>query len=105
MITGSLGMLPSASLGSSGLGLYEPVHGSAPDLAGRDVANPLATILSAALLLEHSLAAPAAAAAVRGAVAAALDSGARTADLAAPGAAAIGCRAMGDLVLRELARA
>ena len=114
MITGSLGMLPSASLGGGGLGLYEPVHGSAPDIAGRDLANPLAAILSAAMLLEHSLAQPAAAQRLRRAVAAALDSGARTADLlpeAAPGeagasgeAGALGCRAMGDLVLAELAK-
>ena len=62
MITGSLGMLPSASLGEGGIGLYEPVHGSAPDIAGQDVANPLAAILSAAMLLEHSLDAPEAAA-------------------------------------------
>ena len=65
MITGSLGMLPSASLGEGGVGLYEPVHGSAPDIAGQDMANPLAAILSAAMLLEHSLDAPEAAAAVR----------------------------------------
>jgi len=138
MITGSLGMLPSASLGQGGLGLYEPVHGSAPDIAGRDLANPLAAILSAAMLLEHSLAQPAAAQLLRRAVAAALDSGARTADLlpeAAPGESgargesgapgepgakggagasgepgakgaggALGCRAMGDLVLAELAK-
>jgi len=126
MITGSLGMLPSASLGQGGLGLYEPVHGSAPDIAGRDLANPLAAILSAAMLLEHSLAQPAAAQLLRRAVAAALDSGARTADLlpeAAPGepgakggagasgepgakgaGGALGCRAMGDLVLAELAK-
>jgi len=123
MITGSLGMLPSASLGAGGLGLYEPVHGSAPDIAGRDLANPLAAILSAAMLLEHSLAQPAAAQLLRRAVAAALDSGARTADLlpeAAPGESgargesgapgepgaggALGCRAMGDLVLAELAK-
>ena len=58
MITGSLGMLPSASLGEGGVGLYEPVHGSAPDIAGQDLANPLAAILSAAMLLEHSLDAP-----------------------------------------------
>jgi 3-isopropylmalate dehydrogenase len=102
MITGSLGMLPSASLGAGGVGLYEPVHGSAPAIAGRDAANPLAAILSAAMLLEHSLAAPAAAAEVRGAVARALDGGARTADLAARGAPVLGCRAMGDVVLAEL---
>ncbi|HEU4430259.1 MAG TPA: 3-isopropylmalate dehydrogenase, partial [Myxococcota bacterium] len=68
MITGSLGMLPSASLGAGGIGLYEPVHGSAPDIAGQDVANPLAAILSVALLLEHSLGHARAAAAVRDAV-------------------------------------
>jgi len=105
MITGSLGMLPSASLGEGGVGLYEPVHGSAPDIAGRDAANPLAAILSAAMLLEHSLDAPDAASAVRDAVAASLASGARTGDLAAPGETALGCRAMGDLVLAKLGSA
>jgi 3-isopropylmalate dehydrogenase len=104
MITGSLGMLPSASLGEGGAGLYEPVHGSAPDIAGKDVANPLAAILSAAMLLEHSLDAPEAAARVRGAVSAVLDAGHRTADIAAAGSGdAIGCRAMGDRVLERLA--
>ena len=102
MITGSLGMLPSASLGAGGFGLYEPVHGSAPDIAGRDAANPLAAILSAAMLLEHSLDAPQAAAAIRDAVAAVLDAGHRTADLAAEGATPVGCRAMGDRVLEQL---
>ncbi|MDJ0852820.1 MAG: 3-isopropylmalate dehydrogenase [Myxococcota bacterium] len=102
MITGSLGMLPSASLGEGGVGLYEPVHGSAPDIAGQDKANPLAAILSAAMLLEHSLDAPDAAGAVRAAVEAALATGARTADLAAPGEEAVGCRAMADLVLEKL---
>jgi 3-isopropylmalate dehydrogenase len=107
MITGSLGMLPSASLGAGGVGLYEPVHGSAPDIAGRDVANPLATILSAAMLLEHSLEAPKAAAAVREAVAAVLDAGHRTADLILPGQPTqpVGCRAMGELLLERLADA
>jgi 3-isopropylmalate dehydrogenase len=102
MITGSLGMLPSASLGEGGVGLYEPVHGSAPDIAGQDRANPLAAILSAAMLLEHSLGAAEAAALVRKAVAAALDTGARTADLAYAGEPSLGCRAMGDLVLEKL---
>ena len=103
-ITGSLGMLPSASLGDGGIGLYEPVHGSAPDIAGRDLAHPLAAILSAALLLEHSLDAPAAAAAVREAVTAVLAAGHRTADLLLPGEQrpTIGCRAMGDLVVARL---
>jgi 3-isopropylmalate dehydrogenase len=104
MITGSLGMLPSASLGERGIGLYEPVHGSAPDIAGRDVANPLAAILSAAMLLEHSLEAPEAAGAVREAVARSLATGARTTDLLSPGdpTAPLGCRAMGELVLSKL---
>ncbi|MDP7073343.1 MAG: 3-isopropylmalate dehydrogenase [Myxococcota bacterium] len=105
MITGSLGMLPSASLGEGGIGLYEPVHGSAPDIAGRDAANPLAAILSAAMLLEHSLDAPEAANAVRTAVAGVLDTGARTADLAAAGESSIGCCEMGDRVLAKLAAA
>jgi 3-isopropylmalate dehydrogenase len=102
MITGSLGMLPSASLGEGGVGLYEPVHGSAPDIAGRDVANPLAAILSAAMLLEHSLGATDAAASVRRAVSDVLAAGHRTRDLAAPGAPALGCRAMGDEVVRRV---
>jgi 3-isopropylmalate dehydrogenase len=105
-ITGSLGMLPSASLGAGGVGLYEPVHGSAPDIAGRDLANPLAAILSAAMLLEHSFGALAAAQRVRDAVTAVLAAGHRTGDLLLPGEQrrAVGCRAMGDLVLAELAR-
>jgi 3-isopropylmalate dehydrogenase len=103
-ITGSLGMLPSASLGDGGIGLYEPVHGSAPDIAGQDRANPLAAILSAAMLLEHSLDAPAAAAEIRAAVTAVLADGQRTADLLLPGErrTTVGCRAMGDLVLARL---
>jgi len=105
MITGSLGMLPSASLGEGGVGLYEPVHGSAPDIAGQDVANPLAAILSVAMLFEHSLDAPEAAAAVRDAVSAVLDAGHRTADLVETGGTPVGCRAMGDLVLAQLERA
>jgi 3-isopropylmalate dehydrogenase len=102
MITGSLGMLPSASLGDGGIGLYEPVHGSAPDIAGRDVANPLAAILSAAMLLEHSCGAPEAAGWIRAAVAAVLDAGHRTADIAREGERAIGCAAMGDLVVARV---
>lgn len=106
MITGSLGMLPSASLGAGGLGLYEPVHGSAPDIAGRDVANPLAAILSAAMLLEHSLGAADAARAVRDAVSSVLDAGHRTADLVLAGEkrTTLGCSAMGDRVLEALGR-
>ncbi len=104
MITGSLGMLPSASLGDGGVGLYEPVHGSAPDIAGRDVANPLATILSAAMLLEYSLEAPAAAEDIRRAVDRVLENGHRTQDIASATDAgkAVGCAAMGELVIEAL---
>lgn len=103
MCAGSIGMLPSASLaetGTDGLGkgLYEPIHGSAPDIAGRGIANPLATILSAAMLLRHSLGEAAAADRVEAAVQAALDSGARTADLGG----SLTTRAMGDAVLAAL---
>jgi len=104
IVTGNMGMLPSASLGEGGVGLYEPVHGSAPDIAGRDAANPLAAILSAAMLLEHSLDAPEAAGSIRTAVADTLADGHRTGDLILPGQeiAAIGCRAMADRVLEKL---
>jgi 3-isopropylmalate dehydrogenase len=104
MITGSLGMLPSASLAEGGVGLYEPVHGSAPDIAGRDEANPLAAILSAAMLLEHSLDQPEAAGEVRAATAAVLEAGHRTGDLMLEGDEGnpVGCEAMGDFVLAEL---
>ena len=86
MLTGSLGMLPSASLNASGQGLYEPVHGTAPDIAGRNIANPLATILSAAMMLRFSLNEPAAADRVERAVQTVLESGLRTADIMASGA-------------------
>jgi len=104
MLTGSIGMLPSASLNADAKGLYEPVHGSAPDIAGTDSANPLATILSAAMLLRYSLNAPEAAAAVEGAVASVLAQGLRTTDLIVDGshAAPIGTRAMGDAVVAAL---
>jgi 3-isopropylmalate dehydrogenase len=103
-ITGSLGMLPSASLAGGGFGLYEPVHGSAPDIAGQDKANPLAAILSTAMLLETSLGCGAGAAAVRAAVSDVLDAGHRTRDLVLEGQdhEIVGCRAMGDLVLASL---
>ncbi len=106
MITGSLGMLPSASLGAGGIGLYEPVHGSAPDIAGRDAANPLAAILSAAMLLEHSLEAVEPAQAIRQAVAAVLEEGHRTPDLVLESEErdVVGCRAMADLVIERLDR-
>ena len=102
MLVGSLGLLPSASLGSERAGLYEPIHGSAPDIAGRGIANPIGTILSGALLLRHSLALEAEAAAVERAVSAALAAGVRTADIAAPGAASVGSRDAGDAVIERL---
>lgn len=101
-ITGSIGMLPSASLRADGFGLYEPIHGSAPDIAGQDRANPLATILSAALLLRHSFGLAAEADAIERAVRTVLAHGVRTADIARPGAPAVGTRAMGDAVLAAL---
>ncbi|TNJ32826.1 3-isopropylmalate dehydrogenase [Arenimonas terrae] len=101
LLAGSLGLLPSASLGDGRRGLYEPIHGSAPDIAGRGIANPFATMLSAALLLRHSLGLEEEALAVELAVAAALDSGALTADLAAPGQA-VSTQAAADAVLERL---
>lgn len=101
MLPGSLGLLPSASLGESGPGLYEPIHGSAPDIAGKRIANPLATILAAAMLLRHSLKLEAEAAAVESAVENVLNAGHRTADIAA-GAASIGTTQMGELVIAAL---
>ena len=102
MLTGSLGMLPSASLAASGTGLYEPVHGTAPDIAGQDLANPLATILSVGMMFRYSLDLPEAADRIDNAVAKVLEQGHRTADIAADGADAVGCQAMGKLVLEQL---
>jgi len=102
MLTGSIGMLPSASLDARGKGLYEPVHGSAPDIAGRGVANPLATILSAAMMLRYSLKQPEAAARIETAVAKVLRAGLRTADIQAPGGKALGTEEMGDAVVAAL---
>jgi 3-isopropylmalate dehydrogenase len=102
MLAGSLGMLPSASLGDSARGLYEPIHGSAPDIAGMDVANPCGAIASAAMLLRHSLGLMAEADAVEAAVAAAITAGARTADIAADGDTPLSTTAMTDLILAEL---
>jgi 3-isopropylmalate dehydrogenase len=95
-------MLPSASLGDSARGLYEPIHGSAPDIAGMDVANPCGAIASAAMLLRHSLGLMAEADAVEAAVAAAITAGARTADIAADGDTPVSTTAMTDLILAEL---
>ena len=102
MLAGSMGLLPSASLGETTVGLYEPIHGSAPDIAGRGIANPFGTILSAAMLLRHSLALEAEATAVERAVSAALAAGVRTADITGPGAASVGSRAAGDAVIERL---
>ena len=102
MLTGSIGMLPSASLNAQSRGLYEPVHGSAPDIAGQDVANPLATILSVAMMLRYSLDAGNAATAVENAVGRVLDWGCRTADIAAPGDPVLGTEAMGSAVLSAI---
>jgi len=103
MLTGSIGMLPSASLDANGKGLYEPSHGSAPDIAGKDIANPLATILSLAMMLRFSLNQPEAAARIEQAVQAVLASGLRTADIWAEGTQKVGTRAMGDAVVAAIA--
>ena len=101
MLTGSLGMLPSASLGDTQPGLYEPIHGSAPDIAGQDLANPLAMILAAAMALRYSLDLDAEAAAVEAAVTAVLQKGLRTKDIAA-GGPFVGTAAMGEAVVAAL---
>jgi 3-isopropylmalate dehydrogenase len=97
MLTGSIGMLPSASLGGK-VGMYEPVHGSAPDITGQDKANPLATILSVAMMLRHSLDQGAAADRIEKAVQDVLNEGYRTADIQEPGRNLAGCKQMGQLV-------
>jgi 3-isopropylmalate dehydrogenase len=102
MLTGSIGMLPSASLDARGRGLYEPIHGTAPDIAGKDLANPLATILSAALMLRYSLGQAAAAERVERAVTKVLRSGLRTADIHTPGTRKVGTQEMGDAVVAAL---
>jgi 3-isopropylmalate dehydrogenase len=102
MLTGSIGMLPSASLNAAGQGMYEPIHGSAPDIAGRGVANPLATILSVSMLLRHSLGEAGLADRIDAAVGAVLARGLRTADIARGGETATGTAEMGDAVVAEL---
>ncbi len=101
-IAGSLGMMPSASLGSGTRGLYEPIHGSAPDIAGQDIANPLGTILSGALLLRHSLGLEQEAKAIEAAVERVLDEGYRTGDIWTQGCTKVGCTRMGDLVAERI---
>jgi 3-isopropylmalate dehydrogenase len=102
MLTGSIGMLPSASLGASGPGVYEPVHGSAPDIAGQDKANPLAQILSAAMMLRYGLDQPAAAAHIEQAVLKVLDQNYRTGDIMSDGKTLLGCQAMGQALIEAL---
>jgi 3-isopropylmalate dehydrogenase len=102
MLAGSIGMLPSASLGEGRRGLYEPIHGSAPTIAGKNIANPLGTILSVAMLLRHSLDMEEEARAVEEAVSAVLAAGYRTADIAEPGCTTVGTSQMGDLVVQHL---
>lgn len=104
MLTGSIGMLPSASLGGR-VGMYEPVHGTAPDITGQDKANPMATILSVALMLRHSLDQMAAADAIEHAVEDVLNDGYRTADIQEPGSQLIGCHEMGELVRAKIVKA
>jgi 3-isopropylmalate dehydrogenase len=102
MLTGSIGMLPSAALDEKGKGLYEPIHGTAPDIAGKGIANPLATILSAALMLRYSLGQPEAAARIERAVSRVLQSGLRTADIHTAGTRKAGTQEMGDAVVAAL---
>jgi 3-isopropylmalate dehydrogenase len=103
MLTGSIGMLPSASLDANDKGLYEPSHGSAPDIAGKGVANPLATILSAAMMLRFSLHRPEQADRIEAAVKSVLAQGLRTPDIFEAGTTRVGTREMGDAVVRALA--
>jgi 3-isopropylmalate dehydrogenase len=102
MLTGSIGMLPSASLDERGKGLYEPIHGTAPDIAGKGLANPLATILSAAMMLRYSLGQLAAAERIERAVASVLQAGLRTADIFTSGTRKVGTAEMGDAVVAAL---
>ena len=102
MLTGSIGMLPSASLDANSKGMYEPIHGSAPDIAGKGVANPLATILSLAMMLRYTLGSPEAADAMESAVSTVLDRGLRTPDIYAQGCARVSTSEMGDAVVAAL---
>ena len=102
MITGSIGMIPSSSLGDGTRGLYEPIHGSAPDIAGRDIVNPTACILSAAMMLRYSFGMTEEADAIENAVNKVLDKGLRTADNMSEGCTCLGCTAMGDAILAEV---
>ena len=102
MITGSIGTIPSSSLGDSSCGLYEPIHGSAPDIAGKDMANPIGTILAAAMMLRYSFDMPREADCIERAVSDTLDAGLRTADILSPGCTKVGCAAMGQAIAQRL---
>ena len=102
MLTGSIGMMPSASLSSTTLGMYEPIHGSAPDIAGMNIANPLGTILSAAMMLRYSFNMAKEADAIEAAVNAVLDAGYRTGDIYKDGTKKVTCSEMGDLVVANI---
>ena len=102
MITGSIGMIPSSSLGDGTRGLYEPIHGSAPDIAGKDIVNPTACILSAAMMLRYSFGLAEEADAIENAVSKVLDKGIRTADNMSDGCTCVGCSGMGDAILAEI---
>ena len=102
MITGSIGMIPSSSLGATSCGLYEPIHGSAPDIAGMDVANPVGTILSVAMMLRFSFDMPNEADSIENAVSAVLDDGFRTADIMSDGCKKVGCSEMGNLIISRM---
>ena len=102
MLTGSIGMLPSASLDADGKGMYEPIHGSAPDIAGKGIANPLATLLSVAMLMRYSLDRPHVARRIEAAVGQVLEQGLRTPDLWTPGTQKVGTVAMGDAVIKAM---
>ena len=102
MLTGSIGMMPSASLSSGTLGMYEPIHGSAPDIAGKDIVNPTACILSAAMMLRYSFGLAEEADAIENAVSKVLDKGIRTADNMSDGCTCVGCSGMGDAILAEI---
>ena len=104
MLTGSIGMLPSASMGTGKKGLYEPVHGSAPDIAGRDIANPLGAILSAAMMLRYSFDLEQSATEIEQAVRSVLRGGYRTADILEPGTRQVGTEEMGDRVADAIRR-
>ena len=102
MVTGSIGMLPSASLGDNSFGMYEPIHGSAPDIAGKGIANPLATILSGAMMLRNSFKLEDEAQVIEKAVLAILEEGYRTGDIMSEGMKLVGTEEIGKLVMKKI---